>query len=140
MRQEYRATRKEPFGDMLRRIYEGLGNGGLPVKYRFTFADAMVSTGGVSVVARAVKEYPHLGPLVTTAPVAPMLKAKQPERTGRPRSWGMRKRDQVRRRDSAIARRARGGRRLDGAAREISKQKSWLSSTHRGTEEVLQSH
>jgi hypothetical protein len=84
MRQEYRATRKEPFGDMLRRIYDGLGKGGQPVLYRFTFADAMVSMGGVSAVARAAKKYPHLAPLVTTAPVAPILKAKEPDRTGPP--------------------------------------------------------
>ena len=83
MRQEYRATRKEPFGEMLRRIYEGLGQGGVPVLYRFTFADAMVSMGGISAVARAVKKHPHLAPLVTTAPLPPILRAKEPERTGR---------------------------------------------------------
>jgi hypothetical protein len=83
MRQEYRATRKEPFGAMLRRIYEGLGQGGVPVLYRFTFADHLVP-GMVSSVARAVKKFPHLAPLVTTEPVAPILKAKEPDRTGPP--------------------------------------------------------
>ncbi|UWZ84527.1 hypothetical protein [Occallatibacter riparius] len=83
MRQEYRATRKEPFGAMLRRIYEGLSQGGVPVLYRFTFADHLVP-GMVSSVARAVKKFPHLAPLVTTEPVAPRLKEKLPERTGPP--------------------------------------------------------
>jgi hypothetical protein len=81
MRQEYRATRKEPFGAMLRRIYEGLGQGGVPVQYRFTFADH-VTPGMVSSVARAVKKFPHLVPLVTTEPVAPQLREKFPDRTG----------------------------------------------------------
>jgi hypothetical protein len=83
MRQEYRASKKEPFGDMLRRIYEGLGQGGLPVLYRFTFADPLI-TEKVSAVARAVKKFPHLAPLVTTEPVAPALRARFPERTGPP--------------------------------------------------------
>ena len=83
MRQEYRATRKEPFGDMLRRIYVGLSQGGVPVLYRFTFADHLVP-GMVSSVARAVKKFPHLAPLVTTEPVAPQLREKFPERTGPP--------------------------------------------------------
>jgi len=88
MRQEYRASRKEPFGAMLRRIYEGLGQGGLPVMYRFTFADAMVSMGGVSAVARAVKKYPHLAPLVTTQPLPPALRVKDADRTGPPAIMG----------------------------------------------------
>lgn len=83
IRQEYRASRKEPFGEMLRRIYEGLGQSGLPVLYRFVFADHLVS-GMISSVARAVKKYPHLAPLVTTEPVSPILKAKEPERVGPP--------------------------------------------------------
>lgn len=83
MRQECRTNRKEPFGDVLRRIYEGLGTSGLEVKYRFTFADSMVP-GGVSAVARAVKKFPHLAPLLTTTPVAPLLKQKFPDRTGPP--------------------------------------------------------
>jgi hypothetical protein len=83
MRQEYRATRKEPFGAMLRRIYEGLGQGGATVQYRFTFSDHLVP-GMVSSVARAVKKFPHLAPLVTTEPVAPILKAKEPDKVGPP--------------------------------------------------------
>ncbi|HKF46694.1 MAG TPA: hypothetical protein VKB38_05005 [Terracidiphilus sp.] len=83
MRQEYRASRKEPFGEMLRRIYEGLGQGGVPVLYRFTFADHLVP-GMVSSVARAVKKHPHLAPLVTTQPIPPVLSAKDPERVGSP--------------------------------------------------------
>ena len=85
MRQEYRASRKEPFGAMLRRIYEGLGQGGVPVQYRFTFADHMVQ-GMVSSVARAVKKFPHLAPLVTTEPVAPILRVKGRRGQGRRRS------------------------------------------------------
>ena len=61
---------------MLRRIYEGLGQGGLPVQYRFTFADHMVQ-GMVSSVARAVKKFPHLAPLVTTEPLPPILRVKE---------------------------------------------------------------
>ncbi|HWE87110.1 MAG TPA: hypothetical protein VG267_19345 [Terracidiphilus sp.] len=84
IRHEYRTNRKEPFGAVLRRTYEGLGQGGQEVLYRFTFADATVSLGKVSAVARAVKKYPHLAPLVTTAPVPPILRAKDPEKTGPP--------------------------------------------------------
>jgi hypothetical protein len=83
IRQEYRASRKEPFGAMLRRIYEGLGQGGVPVLYRFTFADHLVP-GMVSSVARAVKKFPHLASLVTTAPVAVVLRGPDPDKTGPP--------------------------------------------------------
>src|SRR5579863_6530907 len=83
IRQEFRATRKEPFGAMLRRIYEGLRQGGVPVQYRFTFADHLVP-GMVSSVARAVKRFPHLAPLVTKEPLPPALRSKDPERTGSP--------------------------------------------------------
>lgn len=83
MRMEYRATRKEPFGDMLRRIYEGLSQGGVPVQYRFTFADHLVA-GMVSSVARAVKKFPHLATLVTTEPLPPLLRVKETDRVGPP--------------------------------------------------------
>jgi hypothetical protein len=81
MRQEYRASRKDPFGGVLRRIYEGLGQGGLEVKYRFTFADSRVP-GGVSAVARAVKKFPHLAPLVTTVPMPAILTGQAGDRKG----------------------------------------------------------
>ncbi|MGB8847946.1 MAG: hypothetical protein WCC73_19860, partial [Terracidiphilus sp.] len=83
VRQEYRASRKEPFGAMLRRIYEGLGQGGVPVQYRFNFADHMVQ-GMVSSVARAVKKFPYLAPLVTTEPLPPILRVKETDRMGPP--------------------------------------------------------
>jgi len=87
IRQEYRATKKEPFGAMLRRIYEGLGQGGVPVLYRFTFADHPVP-GMISSVARAVKKFPYLAPLVTTEPIAPILRAKEPDKVGPPAILG----------------------------------------------------
>lgn len=68
---------------MLRRIYEGLGQGELPVLYRFTFADHLVP-GMVSSVARAVKKFPYLAPLVTTAPISPILRSKEPDKVGPP--------------------------------------------------------
>jgi hypothetical protein len=83
MRQEYRASKKEPFGDMLRRVYAGLSQGGLPVSYRFTFADPLISEK-VSAVARAVKKYPHLATLVTTEPISRALRDRYPDRTGPP--------------------------------------------------------
>lgn len=87
MRQEYRASRKDPFGGVLRRIYEGLGQGGLEVKYRFTFADSMIA-GGVSAVARAVKKFPHLAPLVTTLPMPAILTGQAGDRKGPPAILG----------------------------------------------------
>jgi hypothetical protein len=87
IRQEYKASKKEPYGTMLRRIYEALGVGGIPVLYRFTFADHQVS-GMVSSVARAVKKFPHLGPLVTTQTLPPLLRIKESEQTGPPAIMG----------------------------------------------------
>lgn len=87
VRHEYRASRKDPFGAMLRRIYGGLGQGGLEVQYRFTFADHL-GPGHVSAVERAAKKYPELAPLVTMTPVAPGLRERYPERTGTPAIMG----------------------------------------------------
>ena len=46
---EYRASKKEPFGVLLRRLHDGLVQASLPVSYEFGFADSPV-TGGVSDV------------------------------------------------------------------------------------------
>lgn len=81
IRQEYKASKKEPYGTMLRRIYEALAVGGAAVQYSFTFADHQVS-GMVSSVARAVKKFPHLGPLVTSQTLPHSLRMKESEQAG----------------------------------------------------------
>ena len=61
----YRASRKEPFGVLLRRLHDGLVEASMPVGYEFAFTDSPVG-GGVSAVDRAVKKFPHLAALVQT--------------------------------------------------------------------------
>ena len=39
---EYRASKKEPFGLLLRRVHDGLVHASLPVSYEFGFADSPV--------------------------------------------------------------------------------------------------
>ena len=65
---EYRASKKEPFGTLLRRIHDGLLQTSLPVSFEFSFADSPMA-GGVSSVNRAVKKFPQLVALITTEPL-----------------------------------------------------------------------
>ncbi|NNM32926.1 MAG: hypothetical protein HKO53_07650 [Gemmatimonadetes bacterium] len=59
VRHEYRVTRKEPFGDMLRRVLAGFEEAGLSPTVRASFSDSPVP-GGVSAVQRALKKHPAL--------------------------------------------------------------------------------
>ena len=68
----YRASKKEPFGVLLRRLHDGLIQASLPVSYEFAFADSPVG-GGVSAVDRAVKKLPQLAALVRTESVPGIL-------------------------------------------------------------------
>jgi hypothetical protein len=68
---EYRASKKEPFGMLLRRLHDGLAAVPLPVSYEFGFADSPVA-GGVSAVDRAVKKFPQLAALVQKSTVIGM--------------------------------------------------------------------
>jgi hypothetical protein len=70
----YRASKKEPFGVLLRRLHDGLVEASLPISYEFAFGDAPVS-GGVSAVDRAVKKFPHVAPLVQTTAVPGLMGA-----------------------------------------------------------------
>lgn len=62
---EYKANKKEPFGELLRRLHGGVEQAGLPVSYQFAFADSSMP-GGVSAVGRAIKKFPHLAASITT--------------------------------------------------------------------------
>jgi hypothetical protein len=66
---DYKATRKEPFGIMLRRLHDALTAAEIPVAYQFVFSDSAVA-GGVSAVNRAVKKFPQLAALVQATPAA----------------------------------------------------------------------
>lgn len=68
---QYRASKKEPFGVLLRRLHDAFLAASLPVSFEFAFADAQIG-GGVSAVARAVKKFPELAALVQKAD-GPML-------------------------------------------------------------------
>src|SRR5579864_4953337 len=72
----YRASKKEPFGALLRRIHDGLHQASLPVSYDFTFADPPVA-GGVSAVDRAVKKFPQLAAMVTSESLPGLLGVTQ---------------------------------------------------------------
>src|SRR6267143_3797379 len=61
-----RASKKEPFGVLLRRLHDGLVGASLPVSYEFAFADSPVG-GGVSAVDRALKKFPQLAALMQTS-------------------------------------------------------------------------
>jgi len=78
---EYRASKKEPFGVLLRRLHDGLVQASLPVSYEFGFADSPVA-GGVSAVGRAVKKFPQLAPLVQTVSVTGLLAPEHKVITG----------------------------------------------------------
>jgi hypothetical protein len=68
----YRASKKEPFGVLLRRLHDALLAASLPVSYEFGFADSPVG-GGVSAVDRAVKKFPRVGALVRAESVPGIL-------------------------------------------------------------------
>ena len=68
----YRASKKEPFGVLLRRLHDALLAAALPVSYEFAFADSPVG-GGVSAVDRAVKKFPQVAALVRTESVPGIL-------------------------------------------------------------------
>jgi hypothetical protein len=63
---QYRASKKEPFGVLLRRLHDVFLAAALPVSFDFVFADSPVG-GGVSAVDRAVKKFPELAALVQKA-------------------------------------------------------------------------
>ena len=65
---EFRASKKEPFRTLVRRLHDGLAQTGEPVSFRFSFADSPAA-GGVSAVNRAVKKFPQLAALITTEPL-----------------------------------------------------------------------
>ena len=69
IRHDYKASKKEPFGAMLRRLHDALLQASIPVAYQFVFSDSAVS-GGVSAVNRAVKKFPALADLVQETPPA----------------------------------------------------------------------
>jgi hypothetical protein len=73
---EYRASKKETYGVLLRRLNKSLVEACLPVRYEFAFADSPVG-GGVSAVDRAVKKFPQLAPLVRTAALPGILGSAQ---------------------------------------------------------------
>lgn len=73
---EYRASKKEPFGVLLRRLHDGLVEAGLRVSYEFAFADSPVG-GGVSAVDRSVKKFAQLAALVQTVALPGILGSGQ---------------------------------------------------------------
>jgi hypothetical protein len=67
---DFRASRREPFGDLIERIYKAFGTSGLPAPgIRFSFADSPL--GNVSSVYRVIKRYPELKRWVSTASTMP---------------------------------------------------------------------
>src|SRR5690242_8589254 len=68
----FAATRKEPFAEMLQRIYLAFSAAGLgePV-IRFNFGDTQL--GSVSAVDRVLKRHPDLARFVTTAVAPPLV-------------------------------------------------------------------
>jgi len=56
---EFKADRREPLGDMLRRIAAQFEQAGLGVTTSATFSDGMVASK-TSAIDRALKKYPHL--------------------------------------------------------------------------------
>jgi len=73
---EYRASKKEPYGLLLRRLHDSLVEAGLPVHYEFAFADSPVG-GGVSAIDRSVKKFAQLAPLVRSAALPGILGSAQ---------------------------------------------------------------
>src|SRR5436190_15436198 len=69
----FAASRKEPFAEMLQRIYQAFSGAGLgePV-IRFNFGDTQLS-GSVSSVDRVLKRHPELARFVTSAVAAPLI-------------------------------------------------------------------
>jgi hypothetical protein len=62
---QYRASKKETFGILLRRLHDAFAAAPLPVFYEFAFTDSP-GGGGVSAVDRAVKKFPQLAALMKT--------------------------------------------------------------------------
>ena len=56
---EFKADRREPLGDMLRRIAAQFEQAGLELTTGATFSDGMVASK-TSAIDRALKKYPHL--------------------------------------------------------------------------------
>ncbi|MDH3223779.1 MAG: hypothetical protein OEO23_08685 [Gemmatimonadota bacterium] len=81
VRLEYRVTRKEPFGDMLRRILVAFEEAGLTPAVHASFSDSPVP-GGVSAVQRALKKYPDLDAFYVEEPWLPASPAVPTIRSG----------------------------------------------------------
>lgn len=66
---EYKADRKEPLGEMLRRVMAAFAAAGIVPNVRASFGDgpAIAGMNGVSAVQRALKKWPHLAPFEHTS-------------------------------------------------------------------------
>jgi hypothetical protein len=60
---EFKADRKEPLGDLLRRIAALFASNGLEPEIQASFADGPAILRSTSAVERALKKHPHLAPL-----------------------------------------------------------------------------
>lgn len=67
---EYKASRKEPFGALVRRIVAAFEDVGLEAIIAGSFSDSPIP-GGISSVSRALKKYPALARLEKQAPLLP---------------------------------------------------------------------
>jgi hypothetical protein len=60
---EFKADRKEPLGDLIRRVAAQFEQSGLQPEILATFSDGPPGVRATSAVERAIKKYPHLAPL-----------------------------------------------------------------------------
>ena len=57
---EFKADRKEPLGDLIRRVAAAFDQAGLEPQITATFSDGPPGIRTTSAVERAIKKYPHL--------------------------------------------------------------------------------
>src|SRR5262245_64967451 len=73
---EFKADRKEPLGDLVRRIRTLFESSGLHPEIQASFSDGPAGLRSTSAVERALKKYPHLAPLERNN--SPRLQANLP--------------------------------------------------------------
>ena len=73
---EFKVDRKEPLGDLIRRVAAFFESAGLEPEIQATFSDGPAILRSTSAVERAIKKYPHLAPLERHD--APRLRAELP--------------------------------------------------------------
>jgi hypothetical protein len=68
VRREYKTNRKEPLGDLVRRIAAMFDHAGVEPTVVATFGDTPGGIRSTSAVARAIKKYTHLAHLERNDP------------------------------------------------------------------------